>query len=126
MEAPVTTHLPRWAQSRIRLLAVAGAIALAALLGSHAISESSAASARKAPAKPTIVLVHGAWADGSSWSGVIRRLQRGGYTVDAPPNPLRGIASDSAYLASYLKTIQGPVVLAGHSYGGTVITNGAV
>jgi pimeloyl-ACP methyl ester carboxylesterase len=75
--------------------------------------------------KPTIVLVHGGWADGSSWDRVISVLQQEGYTVDAPPNPLRGLASDSAYLASYLKTISGPVVLVGHSYGGAVITNAA-
>jgi pimeloyl-ACP methyl ester carboxylesterase len=75
--------------------------------------------------KPTIVLVHGGWADGSSWDHVISILQWEGYTVDAPPNPLRGLASDSAYLASYLKTISGPVILVGHSVGGMVISNAA-
>src|SRR2546422_6459608 len=75
--------------------------------------------------KPSIVLVHGAWADGSSWSGVVDRLQNQGYTVYAPPNPLRGLASDSAYLASFLQTITGPIILVGHSYGGAVITNAA-
>src|ERR1700722_1344956 len=75
--------------------------------------------------KPTIVLVHGGWADDSSWDHVISILQREGYTVDAPPNPLRGLASDSAYLASYLKTISGPIILVGHSYGGAVISNAA-
>ena len=75
--------------------------------------------------KPTIVLVHGAWADASSWDNVIPVLQHEGYTVDAPPNPLRGLSSDSAYLASYLSTISGPIVLVGHSYGGAVITNAA-
>jgi pimeloyl-ACP methyl ester carboxylesterase len=77
------------------------------------------------PAKPTIVLVHGAWADGSSWSGEVHRLQRQGYPVDVAPNPLRGVATDSAYLADYLSTISGPIVLVGHSYGGMVITNAA-
>ena len=71
------------------------------------------------------MLEHGAWADGSSWSGVVTRLQKAGYTVDVPPNPLRGLATDSAYLSSYLATIPGPVVLAGHSYGGFVTTNAA-
>ena len=71
------------------------------------------------------MLEHGAWADGSSWSGVVTRLQQDGYTVDVPPNPLRGPASDSAYLASYLAAVPGPVVLVGHSYGGFVITNAA-
>ena len=75
--------------------------------------------------KPTIVLVHGGWADGSSWGHVISILQQEGYTVDAPPNPLRGLSSDSAYLASYLRAFSGPIVLVGHSYGGAVITNAA-
>jgi pimeloyl-ACP methyl ester carboxylesterase len=75
--------------------------------------------------KPTIVLVHGDWADGSSWSAVISRLQRQGYRVVAPPNPLRGPTEDAPYLASYLQTIPGPIILAGHSYGGFVITNAA-
>jgi pimeloyl-ACP methyl ester carboxylesterase len=75
--------------------------------------------------KPTIVLIHGAWADGSSWSGVTARLQKASYTVDVPPNPLRGLASDSACVASFLKSIQGPIILVGHSYGGAVITDAA-
>src|SRR5579863_7445048 len=75
--------------------------------------------------KPTIVLVHGAFADASSWNGVIERLQRQGYTVVAPANPLRGITADSAYIASLLGQIEGPVLLVGHSYGGAVITNAA-
>ena len=75
--------------------------------------------------KPTIVLVHGAYADASSWNGVIGRLQQQGYTVIAPANPLRGVAADSAYTASLLGQIDGPVLLAGHSYGGAVITNAA-
>ena len=76
--------------------------------------------------RPTIVLVHGAWADSGSWNAVTRRLQRAGYTVDVPPNPLRGLAYDTAAIASFLHTITGPVVLVGHSYGGAVITNAAV
>ena len=75
--------------------------------------------------KPTVVLVHGAFADASSWSEVVPRLQRKGYPVLAPANPLRGVDSDSAYLASVLSTISGPIVLVGHSYGGVVITNAA-
>lgn len=74
--------------------------------------------------KPTIVLVHGAWADASSWSAVSVPLQAEGYTVLAPPNELRGLASDAAYIASFLaQRTSGPVVLVGHSYGGAVITN---
>jgi len=72
---------------------------------------------------PTVVLVHGAFADASSWSGVIPLLQQAGLTVTAPPNPLRSLASDAAYIASYVSQIPGPVLLVGHSYGGAVITN---
>src|ERR1700722_13680782 len=75
--------------------------------------------------KPAIVLEHGAWADASSWNGVIPILQREGYTVYAPPNPLRSLSGDAAYLADFLATIPGPIVLVGHSYGGAVITNAA-
>jgi pimeloyl-ACP methyl ester carboxylesterase len=72
-----------------------------------------------------VVLVHGAWADGSGWDGVIRRLQSDGYVVVAPANPLRSLSADSAYIASVLRSISGPIVLVGHSYGGAVITNAA-
>jgi pimeloyl-ACP methyl ester carboxylesterase len=75
--------------------------------------------------KPTIVLVHGAFADASSWNGVIGRLQQQGYTVIAAANPLRGLAADSAYTASLLNQIDGPVLLVGHSYAGAVITTAA-
>src|ERR1700726_265274 len=90
----------------------------------------ASAHAAEAPAtgngpKPTIVLVHGAWADTSSWGGVIQRLQADGYTVYAPTNPLQGLAYDPAFLADFLHTISGPIVLVGHSYGGAVITNAA-
>jgi pimeloyl-ACP methyl ester carboxylesterase len=78
-----------------------------------------------AKVKPTVVLVHGDWADGSSWSGVINGLQERGFKVVAPPNPLRGPTADAAYIASFLKTVPGPIVLVGHSYGGFVITNAA-
>jgi len=71
---------------------------------------------------PTVVLVHGAFADAGSWSGVIEELQAHGIPVIAPPNPLRGLASDSAYIASLASQIDGPVVLVGHSYGGAIIT----
>ncbi|MFE7358261.1 alpha/beta fold hydrolase [Streptomyces sp. NPDC057543] len=76
-------------------------------------------------AKPTIVLVHGAFADASSWNGVVERLERRGYTVVAPANPLRGLYSDSTYIASVLDSIKGQIVLAGHSYGGALISSAA-
>jgi pimeloyl-ACP methyl ester carboxylesterase len=74
---------------------------------------------------PTVVLVHGAYADGSSWNGVIERLQAKGVRATAPAVPLRGIAFDSAYVASLLEQTPGPVVLVGHSYAGAVINNAA-
>ena len=74
--------------------------------------------------KPTIVLVHGAWADGSSWNAVSVGLQGQGFTVLTPPNLLHGVAGDAEYVASFLaQRTTGPVVLVGHSYGGVVITN---
>jgi pimeloyl-ACP methyl ester carboxylesterase len=74
---------------------------------------------------PTVVLVHGAFADGSSWNGVIERLQDRGVPVTAPANPLRGLSSDSAYIAGVLQETLGPVIAVGHSYGGAVISTAA-
>ncbi|MGQ4363001.1 alpha/beta fold hydrolase [Streptomyces sp. SAS_272] len=71
---------------------------------------------------PTVVLIHGAFADAASWSGVVSELQGHGVPVIAPPNPLRGLASDAAYVASVAAQIDGPVILVGHSYGGALIT----
>jgi pimeloyl-ACP methyl ester carboxylesterase len=116
-------------QARFALigLAVAGLVAIPSAVAAASTSSHSQATGGHSysAVKPTIVLEHGAWADGSSWSAVVTRLQKDGYTVDVPPNPLRGPDSDSAYLASYLATVPGPVVLVGHSYGGFVITNAA-
>jgi pimeloyl-ACP methyl ester carboxylesterase len=69
------------------------------------------------------VLVHGAWADGSGWGKVTRRLQDDGYPVRVPPNPLRSLSYDSATIKSFLSTLSGPIVLVAHSYGGAMITN---
>lgn len=77
--------------------------------------------------KPTIVLVHGAWADGSSWKAVTTDLQARGFTVFTPPNLLRSVAGDAASISNFLAArTSGPVVLVGHSYGGFVITNAAL
>jgi pimeloyl-ACP methyl ester carboxylesterase len=73
----------------------------------------------------TVVLVHGAFADSSSWDGVIERLQAADIQVTAAPNPLRGISHDSAYVASFIKQVPGPVLAVGHSYAGAVISNAA-
>ena len=71
---------------------------------------------------PTVILVHGAFADASSWAGVTERLQLAGVKVQAVSNPLRGLTSDGEYVASVVKQTTGPVLLVGHSYGGPVIT----
>jgi pimeloyl-ACP methyl ester carboxylesterase len=77
------------------------------------------------PTRPTVVLVHGSFADASGFTDVIRRLQARGYPVIAPSNPLRTLVSDAAYLRSVLDTIEGPIVVAAHSYGGMVMTSAA-
>ena len=74
---------------------------------------------------PTVVLVHGAFADASGFAGVIRELQWAGIPVQAPPNPLRGIAADADAVGAFVAAIDGPVLLAGHSYGGAVIGQAA-
>jgi pimeloyl-ACP methyl ester carboxylesterase len=93
--------------------------------GSSPVTAAVTAPATGCAGKPTVVLVHGAWADASSWSGEVNRLQHDGYAVRAIANPLRGLTSDAADVADFLKTIPGPIVLVGHSYGGSVITNAA-
>jgi pimeloyl-ACP methyl ester carboxylesterase len=82
----------------------------------------TSAGASAQTSKPTIILVHGAWADSSSWNGVVDLLLKDGYDVRALPNTLRGLEADAAVISTYLKTVPGPVVLVGHSYGGSVIT----
>jgi len=111
--------------------AVAGSAALmAAPFGAGAATAATATatadSARRGPrVKPTIVLVHGGYADSSCWNDVIGRLQRRGYTTIAGSNPLRGIPTDAPYIGSLLDSISEPVVLVAHSMGGTVTTNAA-
>jgi pimeloyl-ACP methyl ester carboxylesterase len=111
------------------VLATTGLLFTAAQAGSaHAVTAPTVRGSTTAWAdgpRPTIVLVHGAWADASSWDGVIARLQQEGFTAVAAPNTLRGLSSDSTYLADFLSSIPGPIVLVGHSYGGMVITNAA-
>ena len=108
-----------------RALLIAPALALLALFSLGAGGPVGAKSQADHRPRPTIVLVHGDWADASSWTSVIERLQDRGFAVVAPPNLLRGPAADAPYLASYLQTISGPIVLVAHSYGGFVTTNAA-
>ena len=110
---------------RRRVLLIASALALVMVVVLVPGGSSGAMAPANQGEKPTIVLVHGDWADVSSWNSVIQRLQRQGFTVVAPPNLLRGPSTDAPYLASYLETISGPIVLVAHSYGGFVITNAA-
>ena len=113
---------------RLRLIIAAVIVAIAGLvipLSQIASAQTGGPAGAGGGPKPTIVLVHGAWANSASWDGVIQRLQADGYTVDAPPNPLQGLAYDPAWLADFLHSISGPIILVGHSYGGAVITNAA-
>ncbi|ROO85368.1 pimeloyl-ACP methyl ester carboxylesterase [Actinocorallia herbida] len=107
---------------RTRPLRFAGLLTgLALTAASLSFSSGPATAGGPKPVKPTIVLVHGAWADASGWNGVIERLQKDGYTAVAVANPLRGLAADSTYLDTVIASIEGPIVLVGHSYGGEVI-----
>ncbi|MEU8606598.1 alpha/beta hydrolase [Actinoplanes sp. NPDC048791] len=106
----------------VRTLATAATALLLLIIGT--VSASASPSVPRG-AKPTIVLVHGAFADSSGWNADVAALQRLGYPVVAAPNPLRGLTRDADYVRSVLQTITGPIVLVGHSYGGAVITNAA-
>lgn len=98
---------------------------LIATLATVLSSALSSATAKEQAMKPTIVLVHGAFADASSWNGVIPILERDGYRVIAAANPLRSVHSDAKYVASVLRSVESPIVLVGHSYGGAVISEAA-
>jgi pimeloyl-ACP methyl ester carboxylesterase len=115
--------------SEQRALAVVAGVAVSATIALGGAGVAQADSARQhdqnSSEKPTVVLVHGAFADASGWGGVIDKLQHDGYPVIAVGNPLRGLASDSAYVRSIIDSIDGDVVVVGHSYGGGVITNAA-
>ncbi|WP_037861471.1 alpha/beta fold hydrolase [Streptomyces sp. NRRL S-340] len=107
------------------LLAGAAALGTGAALAAPATAADRSSRPHARPDTPTVVLIHGAFADASSWSGVVERLQRHGHRVLAPALPLRGLASDAAYIRSVLDSVTGPIVLVGHSYGGAVISQAA-
>jgi pimeloyl-ACP methyl ester carboxylesterase len=126
----IRQHKLRWIVTAVLLASLAGLflsqIGAADAAGSATAGAATAGAATShGGSKPTVVLVHGAWADSGSWDQVVARLQRQGYTVVAFPNPLRSLLDDSAYLAAFLQSVSGPIVLVGHSYGGAVITNAA-
>ncbi|GAA1587225.1 alpha/beta hydrolase [Kribbella sancticallisti] len=112
------THALRGSRRTPAILLTAVALVLASLTPAFAQEGRSGT-------KPTVVLVHGAWADASSWTGVIERLQDDGYQVVAVANPLRSLSGDAAYVKTFLESLTGPIVLVAHSYGGAVITNAA-
>ncbi len=118
-------HQPPSRHIRKYVAAVLTVLALTALFVASSMARSSTSHGKPKGPRPTIVLVHGAWADSGSWNGVVMQLQAAGYTVYAPPNPLMGLSSDSAAIDAFLHTITGPIVLVGHSYGGAVISNAA-
>jgi pimeloyl-ACP methyl ester carboxylesterase len=125
-KAPDMNRTSRISRTHTTMTVLAGAGVAAGLL---ATTIAPASADKGGPAdrgdKPTVVLVHGAFADSTSWNGVIDRLRHDGYPVVAVANPLRSLSGDSAYLKDVLAGIDGPVVLAGHSYGGSVISNAA-
>jgi pimeloyl-ACP methyl ester carboxylesterase len=113
---------------RVRKLGVAALTAVVLGVAAPAAADAEPADrvGRPSPTKPTVVLVHGAWADASSFAPVTAGLQHEGYTVLSAPNPLRGLSADAAYVAAFVnQRTTGPVILVGHSYGGAVITNAA-
>lgn len=122
----LTTLITRGLNRHRWSAAVAALVASAMLLVLSPAAAHSAVAPEQSAKKPTVVLVHGAWADAASWGPVVSRLQAKGYRVIATGNPLRSLSSDSAYLKQLLDTIDGPTVLVGHSYGASVITNAAV
>jgi pimeloyl-ACP methyl ester carboxylesterase len=111
---------------RLKAAALASATVLAAGGTAAAAKASSSEAPSMSHAKPTIVLVHGAWADASGFDAEISALSAQGYPVVTIANPLRGLTGDADYVRARLAAIPGPVVLVGHSYGGAVITNAAV
>jgi pimeloyl-ACP methyl ester carboxylesterase len=125
------TRLTRLTRRTSGLLSIGAATALAvgAALAVPAFASqgtaSAAASTAGREAKPTVVLVHGAFADSSSWNAVIKRLTHDGYPVRTVANPLRGLPTDTAAAKDVLRSVHGPVILVGHSYGGAVITEAA-
>ncbi|MFJ6837053.1 alpha/beta fold hydrolase [Streptomyces sp. NPDC091209] len=119
-------HLRRIkAAAAVATLVTAAALSASVPAVADGGSTSPGSGTGNAGGKPTIVLVHGAYVDASSWNGVVGRLQSEGYRVIAPANPLRGLPTDSAYIASVLRSVKGPIVLVGHSYAGAVITEAA-
>jgi pimeloyl-ACP methyl ester carboxylesterase len=120
-----------WPWSALAVVAIVASVAIALSSGSAPAREDGAATgslracASARGVRPTVVLVHGAWADTSSWAGEVAALHRAGYAARAIGNPVENLTSDAAQVAGFVRSVRGPVVLVGHSYGGAVITNAA-
>jgi pimeloyl-ACP methyl ester carboxylesterase len=122
----MSPHLRRSvAVIRKRRAVTAAAGALVLVFAGTATASATHTDSAASGGKPTIVFVHGAFADSSGWNAEVSALQRLGYPVIAAADPLRGLTGDADYVRSILKTISGPIVLVGHSYGGAVVTNAA-
>jgi pimeloyl-ACP methyl ester carboxylesterase len=124
------TRLSRWTRpaviASVAILALGAAVADASASSPKTTSPTTLdAAAKDNTVKPTIVFVHGAFADSSGWNAEIAAFQHMGYPVVAAPDELRGMTGDADYVRSILQTISGPIILVGHSYGGAVITNAA-
>src|SRR6266852_1011979 len=112
-------------QTSLLTAAIVGALGVSVLFATGVAAQPEGSRDKSDRPKPTVVFIHGAFADATGWSSEVEQLQREGYPVIAPANPLRGVSSDAGYIASVLDTVSGPIVLVGHSYGGVVITNAA-
>ncbi|WP_331748158.1 alpha/beta hydrolase [Streptomyces chartreusis] len=115
----------RLRRARTPLIVLTTATVATAILTTTVVQASATKENASKPTKPTVVLVHGAFADSSSWNGVIKELNKDGYPVRAAANPLRSLRGDATSLNNLLASIDGPVILVGHSYGGAVISNAA-
>jgi pimeloyl-ACP methyl ester carboxylesterase len=134
-EAGATRSGPVHTWRRLEVITRLAALTMIATAGSSTAAVTAPASATLTSGpfpcpspgrtKPTVVLIHGAWADTSSWNGEVSSLQRAGHAARAIANPLRNLTTDAASVSDFLKTIPGPIVLVGHSYGGSVTTNAA-
>src|SRR4051794_16856097 len=118
--SPITLRVRRTVAIVATLVATGSSLSMAAA------DDGNSSDSKEGSAKPTVVLVHGTNLDTSSWTQVAKRLRRDGFPVVASTNPLRGLKYDAAYTASSLRSIKGPVILVGHSYGAAVVNEAAL
>ncbi len=124
-KGPLMNNRSLYRRARTPLSLLATATVAAALFAASVVPASAGRATSSRHRKPTVVLVHGAFAASTSWNDVVKKLKRDGYPVIAAADPLRGLSSNTAYIKDFLASIDGPVVLAGQSYGGSVISDTA-